>query len=574
MASRVPVFDCLDKTAPLPVRRLPRFAGKADCVSAFTGRNTAFFLSFDILSMKPNSSVTNLVTDSAPESLSRRRLLRNAAVAGAAVAVLPQLGGCAPALSSPAQKRAGLSAGDLPQSIADAGQALRSGKYSSEELTKAYLQTIVELQPKLNAFITITGERALADARRLDQELKAGKDRGPLHGIPIVHKDLYDTKGVRTTVGTGFFRDRVPTADAAVVTRLAAAGAITLGKTNMNEFAAGITGTNEFFGDIHNPWDTTRSPGGSSSGTGAAIAAGLCLAGTGSDTGGSIRVPSAWDTLTGIRPTFGRVSLTGVFPRSYSLDCAGPLARSAEDVSVMLSAMAGYDASYKYSVNAPAEDFGKSLHRGVKGLKLGIIRQYTFRDIDPDVAHAVEQAARTLEAQGAQIVQVEIPLLAKPLDLSALFTILLYEFNQILGDQYRAAPDKNQFGKIVQGDIAKGERISRASYEHALTARAQLLAQFKQAFSVVDVLITPTMPTTAPVLAPSGLAYDRGRQFMLPISWTGLPAMSTPCGFDSKGLPIGMQLVGPALQESLLLQVANAHQKATGFYLKHPPIYA
>ena len=247
--------------------------------------------------MKPNSSVTDLVTDAAPESLSRRRLLRSAAVAGAAVAVLPQLGGCASALSAPAQKPAGLASGSLPQSIAEAGQALRSGKYSSEELTKAYLQAIAELQPKLNAFITITGERALAEARQLDRELKAGKDRGPLHGIPIVHKDLYDTKGVRTTVGTGFFRDRIPTADAAVVTRLAAAGAITLGKTNMNEFAAGITGTNEFFGDIHNPWDTTRSPGGSSSGTGAAIAAGLCLAGTGSDTGGSIRVPSAWDGL-------------------------------------------------------------------------------------------------------------------------------------------------------------------------------------------------------------------------------------------------------------------------------------
>lgn len=524
--------------------------------------------------MKPNSSVADLVTNPAPESLSRRRLLRNAAAAGAAVAVLPQLAGCASGLSSPTQKPAGLAPSGLPQGIADAGQALRSGKYSSEELTKAYLQAIAELQPKLNAFITITGERALAEARRLDAELKAGKDRGPLHGIPIVHKDLYDTKGVRTTVGTGFFRDRVPTADAAVVTRLAAAGAITLGKTNMNEFAAGITGTNEFFGDIHNPWDTTRSPGGSSSGTGAAIAAGLCLAGTGSDTGGSIRVPSAWDNLTGIRPTFGRVSLTGVFPRSYSLDCAGPLARSAEDVSAMLSAMAGYDPSYKYSINVPAEDFGKNLHRGVKGLKLGIIRQYTFRDVDPDVAHAVEQAARTLEAQGAQIVQVDIPLLAKPLDLSALFTILLYEFNQILGDQYRAAADKKQFGRIVQGDIAKGERISRDSYQHALTARSQLLAQFKQAFSSVDALITPTMPTTAPVLASSGPAYDRGRQFMLPVSWTGLPAMSTPCGFDSNGLPIGMQLIGPALHESLLLQIANAHQKATGFYLKHPAIYA
>jgi aspartyl-tRNA(Asn)/glutamyl-tRNA(Gln) amidotransferase subunit A len=524
--------------------------------------------------MKPNSPVSDFPTDGIPESFSRRRLLRHAATAGVAAAVLPQLSGCAAALSTSPQKAAGLGAHDLPQNIADAGRALRSGKYSSEELTKAYLKAIAELQPQLNAFITVTGERAMNEARQLDRELKAGKDRGPLHGIPLVHKDLYDTANIRTSVGTAFFRDRVPSADAAVVSRLASAGAITLGKTNMNEFAAGITGTNEFFGDAHNPWNLAHSPGGSSSGTGAAVAAGLCLGGTGSDTGGSIRVPSCWDNLTGIRPTFGRVSLTGVFPRSYSLDCSGPLARSADDVAILLSAMAGYDASYKYSVQAPAEDFRKNLGHGVKGLKLGIIDQYTFRDVDPDVAKAVEQATRTLEAQGAKIVPVNIPLLAKPVDFSALFTILLYEFNQILGDQYRAASDKSKFGKIVQNDIAKGQKISRADYEHALTARAQLLAQFKRAFSQVDALITPTMPTTSPILAAGGPAYDRGRQFMLPISWTGLPALSTPCGFDSDGLPIGMQVIGNAMQEGLILQIADAHQKATGFYLKHPPIYA
>jgi aspartyl-tRNA(Asn)/glutamyl-tRNA(Gln) amidotransferase subunit A len=355
---------------------------------------------------------------------------------------------------------------------------------------------------------------------------------------------------------------------------LADAGAITLGKTNMNEFAAGITGTNEYYGDAHNPWDTTRSPGGSSSGTGAAVAAGLCLGGTSSDTGGSIRVPATWNGLTGIRPTFGRVSLTGVFPRSYSLDCAGPIARSAEDVALMLSAMAGHDSSYKFSVRSESEDFRRNFGKGVRGLKLGIIDHYTFRDVDPEVAKAVEQAARALEAQGAKIVPVSIPLLAKPVDFSAMFTILLYEFNQILGDRYRAAPDKNLFGKIVQNDIAKGERISREDYEKALTARAQLLAQFKHAFSQVDSLIVPTMPTTAPLLAKGGPDYDRGRQFLLPISWTGLPSLSTQCGLDSRGLPIGMQLVGNAMQEAVLLQIADAHQKATGFYLKRPAVHA
>jgi aspartyl-tRNA(Asn)/glutamyl-tRNA(Gln) amidotransferase subunit A len=513
-----------------------------------------------------------LTVDNSPESPSKRRLLRTFAVAGAASAVLPHLG--AVAGTALGTKSSALLPGDLPHNFADAGKALRNGTYSSEELTKAYLRNIAQLQPKLNAFITITAESALAQARLLDQELKAGKERGPLHGIPIVHKDLFDTRGVRTTVGSTFFRDRTPDADATVVRRLADAGAITLGKTNMNEFAAGITGTNEYYGDAHNPWDTTRSPGGSSSGTGAAVAAGLCLGGTSSDTGGSIRVPATWNGLTGIRPTFGRVSLTGVFPRSYSLDCAGPIARSAEDVAMMLSAMAGYDSSYKFSVQSEAEDFRRNLGKGVRGLKLGIIENYSFRDVEPEVAKAVEQAARELEAQGAQIVPVNIPLLSKPVDFSAMFTILLYEFNQILGDRYRAAADKNQFGKIVQNDIAKGERISRDDYEKALTARTQLLAQFKQAFSQVDSLIVPTMPTTAPLLAKGGPDYDRGRQFLLPISWTGLPSLSTPCGFDSRGLPIGMQLVGNAMQEALLLQIAHAHQKATGFHLKRPAIRA
>lgn len=515
----------------------------------------------------------NLSADSELESPSKRRLIRSFAAAGAAV-ILPQLGGCALAGATRAEKSPASLPGDLPQSITDAGKGLREGKYSSEELTKAYLRAIGELQPKLNAFITLTAESALAQARLLDQELKAGKDRGPLHGIPIVHKDLFDTRGVRTTVGGTFFRDHIPAADATVVRRLADAGTITLGKTNMNEFAAGLTGTNEYYGDAHNPWDTTRSPGGSSSGTGAAVAAGLCLGGTGSDTGGSIRVPAAWDGLTGIRPTYGRVSLTGVFPRSYSLDCAGPIARSAEDVALMLSAMAGYDPSYKFSVQSGPEDFRKNLNSGVRGLKLGIIDNYTFRDVDPEVAKAVEQAARDLEAQGAKIVSVNIPLLAKPVDFSAMFTILLYEFNQILGDRYRAAADKSQFGNIVQNDIAKGERITRAEYEKALTARSALLAQFKQAFAQVDTLVVPTMPTTAPLLAKGGPAYDRGRQYLLPISWTGLPAISTQCGFDSQGLPIGVQLVGNAMQESVLLQLAHTHQKATGFYLKRPPIHA
>ena len=502
----------------------------------------------------------------------RRRLLAGMAGAGA-VLLAPQLSGCALVQGARASAPRPGGPGPLPDSMAQAGKAMRAGAYTSEELTRAYLRGIVELQPKLNAFITVTAEQALAQARRLDQELRAGRDRGPLHGIPIVHKDLFDTAGIRTTVGSEFFKDRTPRSDATVVRRLAEAGAVALGKTNMNEFAAGTSGTNAFFGDAHNPWDLARSPGGSSSGTGAAIAAGLCLGGTGSDTGGSIRVPASWNNITGIRPSFGRVSLAGVYPRAYSLDCAGPLARTVADVALLLQAMVGYDAAYKDSTKAPGEDFARGLTAGIRGLKIGVIDNYTYRDVDPDVAQAVQAATRTLEGLGAAVVPVRIPMLAGPLEYSSLFNILLYEFNQILGNEYRASPNKKLFGPIVQANIARGETVSREFYERSLRERAQQKATFREAFKQVDALVTPTMPTVAPLLSASGDTYDRGRQFALPFSWVGVPSVSVPCGFDAKGLPIGLQIVGDDMQEALLLRIAAAYEAATPFHRLRPPVF-
>ncbi|CDS48710.1 Aspartyl-tRNA(Asn) amidotransferase subunit A @ Glutamyl-tRNA(Gln) amidotransferase subunit A [Polaromonas sp. CG9_12] len=500
-----------------------------------------------------------------PALLHRRTVL--AGLAGAGTALLaPQLTGCAGA--GVATRSA-----TLPGSIAEAARGLRARSYSCEELTRAYLRAIDELQPRLNAFITVTGQQALDQARRLDAELRAGKDRGPLHGIPIVHKDLYDTQGVRTTVGSEFFKDRIPNADATVVTRMAQAGVVSLGKTHMNEFAAGISGTNAFFGDAHNPWDLARSPGGSSSGTGAAIAAGLCLGGTGSDTGGSIRVPASWNNITGIRPTFGRVSLRGVYPRAYSLDVAGPLGRSVADVAMLLQAMVGHDPAYKDSMKSPHEDFSRDLKAGVRGVRIGIIENYTYRDVDADVARAVEEANRTLAKLGATVVPVRIPMLSGPLEYSALFNILLYEFNQILGPEYRATENKKLFGPIVQGNIVRGEKVSREFYDKALAERAQQKAQFREVFKQVDALVTPTLPTVAPLLSASGETYDRGRQFMLPFSWVGVPSIAVPCGFDGQGLPIGMQIVGDEMRESLLLRIAAAYESATAFHSRRAPVH-
>lgn len=514
--------------------------------------------------MNIHETLTNTTCETLP-SPSRRIVLAGLASAGAALLTSPLAGCAGPSVAA--------RSGDLPDSIAEAARGLRARKFSCEDLTHAYLRGINELQPKLNAFITVTAEQALNQARRLDAELHAGKDRGLLHGIPIVHKDLYDTRGVRTTVGSEFFKDRVPSADATVVARMAQAGVVSLGKTNMNEFAAGVSGTNAFFGDAHNPWDLTRSPGGSSSGTGAAIAAGLCLGGTGSDTGGSIRVPASWGNITGIRPTFGRVSLSGVYPRAYSLDVAGPLGRSVADVAALLQAMVGYDPSYKDSVKSPDEDFSKDLGTGVRGLRIGIIENYTYRDVDSDVALAVEEASRMLARLGATVVPVRIPMLAGPLEYSSLFDILLYEFNQILGPEYRATANKKLFGPIVQGNIARGEKVSREFYYKALAERAQQKAQFREVFKQVDALLTPTLPTVAPVLSASGDTYDRGRQFMLPFSWVGVPSISVPCGFDGKGLPIGMQIIGDEMRESLLLRIAAAYEGATAFQRRRPPVH-
>ena len=462
----------------------------------------------------------------------------------------------------------------LPDTIVEAGKCFRDGSLSSEKLTKAYLDCIKKLEPKLNCFITLTEEQALKSAAALDAELKSGKDRGPLHGIPIVHKDLYDTAGIPTTVGSEFFRKRIPKEDATVVSKLKEAGVVMLGKTNMNEFAAGISGTNQFYGDIHNPWALDRSPGGSSSGTGAAIVAGLCMGGTGSDTGGSIRVPASWLNIAGVRPTFGRVSLFGVYPRAYSLDVAGSLARTIRDVALLLNGMAGYDSRYPYSINAPKEDFTAALDKGVRRVRLGIIENYTFREIVPDVSAALKTAVDKFASLGAEVKTVKVPLFGGPLEYSSLFNMLLYEFNQILGDEFRATPNRKEvFGPIVQGNIDRGMKITKEEYETAKSERPKQITEVKKVFKEVDALLTPTMPTTAPLLAGGSKDYDRGRQFTLPFSWTGLPSVAVPCGFSPSGLPIGLQIVGNELQESLLLRIAYAYEGATEFYRRRPPVY-
>lgn len=439
----------------------------------------------------------------------------------------------------------------LPATIAEAGRQMRNGLLTSEVLVKHYLERIKILNPQLNAFITITEDLALETAATLDAELKSG-DRGPLHGIPIVLKDNIDTAGIKTSVGSQYFRNRLPKEDASVIQRLQAAGVVLLGKTSMDEFASGILGRNQFYGDTRNAWNLNHSPGGSSSGTACAIAAGFCLGGIGTDTGGSIRVPASWSGIVGLRPTHGLVSLAGVYPRAASIDVAGPLAGCVDDIAILLDAIAGYAARDTHSVYRQNQgSYTDDLKKGVSGLRLGLVKNYTFR-VDPEVARAIQAAVNTFIELGAKVVPVES--LWLKFNRAAFSHIVLYEFNQSLG-KYRAAAEQDIFGSTVRHNLDLGEKISQATYEQAQIIKQLQTVQLKKVFGTVDALLTPTMPIVAPLLTGS---IDECRQFMLPFSFTGVPAVSIPCGFSADGLPIGLQIIGNHFEEALILRIAAA----------------
>jgi aspartyl-tRNA(Asn)/glutamyl-tRNA(Gln) amidotransferase subunit A len=481
--------------------------------------------------------------------------------------------------SSPAvvaRRAVGLEASPMPASIGDAGKRFRSGSLSSLRLTEAYFSYIDRFEPSLNIFISQLRDRALQTAKERDAELAKGKDRGPLHGIPIVVKDLYEMSGTRTTVGSKAFADRQSAEDATVIRKLLNAGAVVLGKTNMNEFAAGISGTNAYFGDCHNPWSLEHAPGGSSSGNAAAMAAGIGLGAAGSDTGGSIRVPASWCGVAGIRPTYGLVSLNGVFPRAYSLDAAGPLARNVTDLGVLLDVMAGFDPLDRSSaLSQRTASYTQNIDAGVKGIKFGIVKNYTYKDVDTQVAAAIAQAAETYAQLGAKVVEVTVEPLEGGLDYNKLFTnILLYEFNEIMGDRYRSTPNATDvYGPIVQNNIEVGSKVQREEYERTVKERPAIIASLKEAFGEVDALITPALPTVAPLLKASAQDFGRGRQFTIPFSYAALPSVVVPCGFSSEGLPIGLQIVGNHFHEAMLLRLSYAFEQATTFHKRRPPIF-
>ncbi len=483
----------------------------------------------------------------------------------------------------------------LNATVSELSGALAAKKISSVELTRLHLERIGRLNGALNAFITVDDERALADARRADALLagKGSAPAGPLTGIPVAHKDIFCTRGLRTTCASKMLEGFVSPYDAHVVERFAEAGAVLLGKCNMDEFAMGSSSESSHFGPVRNPWDRERVPGGSSGGSAAAVAARMAPAATGTDTGGSIRQPAALSGVCGIKPTYGVVSRYGIVAFASSLDQAGPLARSAQDLALLLNVMAGFDPRDSTSLERPREDYTRSLAAPVRGLRVGVPREFFGDGLEPDVRRAVEEALRWFEAEGAKIVPLALPNAA--LGVPAYYVIAPAEASSNLsrfdGVRYghRAAryddlmdmycrTRAEGFGAEVKRRILVGTYVLSHGYYDAYYLQAQkvrrLIAQdFDAAFRECDLLAGPAAPGTAfPIGARSDdpVQMYLGDIFTVPASLAGLPGLCVPCGFDAGGLPVGLQLMGPHFSEARLLGAAALYQRATDWHRRVP----
>jgi aspartyl-tRNA(Asn)/glutamyl-tRNA(Gln) amidotransferase subunit A len=459
--------------------------------------------------------------------------------------------------------------------VLEAAHALRSQTCSSAELTGEALERIRKLNRALNSFLTVMEESALARARQMDDELGRGLHRGPLHGIPVALKDVFSTKGTRTTCGSRIFAGYVPDHDAAAVERLEAAGAVVVGKTNMHELAYGVTSDNPHYGAVRNPWDPERVAGGSSGGSAAAVAAGMVFMAMGTDTGGSIRIPASFCGTVGLKPTYGRVSRYGVLPLDFSLDHMGPLTRSAHDTALVLEAIAGFDPRDPSSSRRPVERYLPEEPVDIRGLRIGLPQDFYFENADAEVVEAVRRMAGVAEGLGARVAQVRLP------DVAAVNTIgriiLLAEAAAIMErDQAR----RGEFGDDVRALLDQGRLIPATDYVNAQRLRRLKQQEFARVWLEADCLFTPTTPTTAPRLGErtvtiGGTTEDlrlATTRLVRAFNVLGWPALSMPCGFDSLGLPMGLQIVGKPFAEATLLRVAAALEDVTGF-AKHAPAH-
>ena len=447
--------------------------------------------------------------------------------------------------------------------ITEAATLISQRKISPLDLTMAYLERIERIEPLLNTFITVTAETAIDQARKAEEAIIKGTYLGPLHGIPLAIKDVFETKGIRTTAGSKFLANYLPQSDCAVVERLSSSGTVLLGKLNMHEWALGVTNNNPFFGACRNPWALDRIPGGSSGGSGAALAAELCLGSIGTDTGGSIRVPSALCGVVGLKPTYGRVSLRGVIPVSWTLDHAGPIARRVGDVALLLQNIAGFDPDDPSSLCFPTENYSANLECGVDKWRIALAKGGMFAGLDSEVLEAVNSATQVYESLGAKVEVVEI---TTPISGGITSTDAAAFHRQRLQER------PEDFGSDVIQLLRAG--ASRDSIDYSAARRTQMIIrrQFEVFFETYDILLTPTTPIAAPPLGKTDpVEMSRNlTKFTGVFNLAGVPALSLACGFTSDGLPIGLQIVGRHWGEAQVLRAAHAYEKATNWYLRKP----
>jgi aspartyl-tRNA(Asn)/glutamyl-tRNA(Gln) amidotransferase subunit A len=436
-------------------------------------------------------------------------------------------------------------------SIAEASDLLRRKQISPVEITTACLARIERLNPSINAFITVMHDSALAEARKAESEIQSGNWRGPLHGIPIGLKDLIDTAGVKTTCGSELFADRIPTEDAEVVRRLKLAGALLIGKQNMQEFAYGGTSTSSYYGPVHNPWDVDRIAGGSSGGSAAAVITGMCFGAIGTDTGGSVREPAAFCGIVGLKPTYGRVSTRGVFPLSPSLDHVGPLCRNVVDTAIMLEAIAGYDAFDTTSVDWPTESYVDALKLKSKP-RIGIVRRPFFDNLDPEIESSMDEALARIDQMCSEVLEIDLPSIPTAVQAPEVYAVHAQYFT--------ASPEL--YGRWIQERLKQAAAIDTVAYIEGRQQLDRLRRSVQDVFSKVDFLVTPTTPVPPITIAealnmspdPAGELWLRNTR---PFNAYGLPTISIPCGFTQSGLPIGLQLAGPNFSEASLLAFAH-----------------
>ncbi len=461
-------------------------------------------------------------------------------------------------------------------SLAEAAEQIRRRALSPVELTRAYLDRIHRLDGSLHCYLTVLQTEATAAAEAAEREIGQGRYRGPLHGIPVALKDLVMTRGIRTTCGSRILREWVPEADATVAARLAQAGAILLGKLNMHEFAYGPTGVNPHYGTAANPWKRGHMPGGSSSGSGAAVAADLCAGALGTDTGGSVRIPASLCGIVGLKPTYGRVSRAGVIPLAWSLDHVGPMTRTVMDAGLLLQVLAGRDPRDPSTVDRPVPDYIREMERDARGIRLGIVRDLFFERLDPEVRSAVEGAAHALEALGVSLEEIRLPRIQHA--GAASFAIIASEATAY-HERYlktRAA----EYGPDVRARLGTGQFVLATQYLKAQRARRVIQAEVEAVLHRVDALLTPTTPLPAPRVEEETVTLEGVRQDVRgwltrctrPFNVTGHPALSVPCGLTTAGLPIGLQLIGRLFDEGTLLRLGRAYETASPLRNRRPPL--